>query len=94
MQALHAYYIETRPCGFKQVLTLLFDLTTNQRTMDDDNLTISSLTTELDNLIELHRLSRLPITHDLRQLKSGFLIRADRLPNYVPLPGSKIERRS
>ncbi|KAM0708104.1 hypothetical protein Q7P35_004753 [Cladosporium inversicolor] len=62
--------------------------------MDNDNLTISSLTTEPDNLIELYRLSGLPTTHDSRRLESGFLIRADRLPNCVPLPGSKIERRS
>ena len=49
----------------------------------------STLTSEPENLTELHQLSGLPTKHDSRRTTQGFLIRGDRLPNCVPLPSTK-----
>lgn len=54
----------------------------------------SALTSEPDNLIELHELSGLPTEHRSRRTKTGFVIRASRLPNCVPLPANKKAHRS
>jgi hypothetical protein len=62
--------------------------------MTSEDCTVSSLTGELDNLTELHQLSGLPTTHYSRRTEDGFLIRGDRLPNCVPLPGTNKQPRS
>jgi hypothetical protein len=62
--------------------------------MASEDCTVSSLTSELDNLTELHQLSGLLTTHHSRRTEDGFLIRGDRLPNCVPLPASKKGSRS
>jgi hypothetical protein len=48
--------------------------------MDLELLTVSSLTTEPDNLTALHQNSGLQTTHESRRTDTGFLIREDRLP--------------
>jgi hypothetical protein len=62
--------------------------------MDLELLTVSSLTTEPDNLTALHQNSDLQTTHESRRTDTGFLIRADRLPGCVTLPASNIPTRS
>lgn len=62
--------------------------------MDLKDPTESSLTSEPDDLTELHQSSRLPTEHHSRRTESGFVIRASRLPDCVPLPASKIPLRS
>jgi hypothetical protein len=57
--------------------------------MDDSNITISSLTSEPDDLTLIHAQSGLPITYNNRRTEEGFLIKESRLPNYVPLPATK-----
>jgi hypothetical protein len=59
-----------------------------------EDCTVSSLTTELDNLTELHQISGLPTEHYSRRTPSGFLIQADRLPKCIPLPALKKQPRS
>jgi hypothetical protein len=54
----------------------------------------SSLTTEPSNLTAIDQISGLPTKHQSRRLESGFLIRASRLPNCVPLPPNTISSRS
>jgi hypothetical protein len=51
-----------------------FYLATNQRNMDIDAFTVSSLTTEPDNLTALHRESDLQGEHQTRRTETGFLI--------------------
>jgi hypothetical protein len=85
---------ETRSPCLKPLLSSPFYLTTNQRSMDSEDHTESSLTTEPENLTELHQLSGLPTKHESRRTTQGFLIRGDRLPNCVPLPGTKNTLRS
>jgi hypothetical protein len=62
--------------------------------MDLELLTVSSLTTEPDNLTALHQNSGLQTTHESRRTETGFLIREDRLPRCVTLPASNIPTRS
>lgn len=62
--------------------------------MHSEDLTVTSLTTEPDNLTALHQLSGLTTTHDSRRTAGGFLVRADRLPNCVPYPVIKGTHRS
>jgi hypothetical protein len=62
--------------------------------MAADDYTNSSLTSEPDNLTELHRISGLPTEHQSRTTKTGFVIRPGRLPNCVPLPASNVLPRS
>jgi hypothetical protein len=62
--------------------------------MDLEESTVSSLTTEPDDLTALHDLSGLQTAHYSRSTEGGFIIRASRLPNCVPLPASKIPPRS
>jgi hypothetical protein len=62
--------------------------------MNSDALTISSLTTEPDDLTALHQNSDLQVAYDSRRTETGFLIKASRLPNYVPLPATNITARS
>lgn len=59
-----------------------------------DDYTDSSLTSEPDNLTELHRISGLPTEHQSRTTKTGFVIRPGRLPNCVPLPANNVLPRS
>lgn len=62
--------------------------------MDPEDSTSSFLTTEPDDLTELHQLSRLATEHHSRRTDTGFVIRASRLPGCVPLPASKTGHRS
>jgi hypothetical protein len=87
-------YAKTRSPGFKVTLITPFYLTVNQRSMDLEDFTESSLSGEPDNLTALHQLSGLQTTHHLRRTETDFLIRGDRLPNCVPLPANKIPPRS
>ena len=57
--------------------------------MDDSNITISSLTSELDDLTLMHVQSGLLITDNNCRTEEGFLIEESRLLNYVPLPATK-----
>ena len=57
--------------------------------MDDSNITISSLTSELDDLTLIHVQSGLLITYNNCRTEEGFLIEESRLLNYVPLPATK-----
>lgn len=62
--------------------------------MASEDCTMSSLTSEPDDLTALHQLSGLQTEHQSRRTKTRFLIKADRLPNCVLLPISKIPLRS
>ena len=62
--------------------------------MPSEDHTESTLTSEPENLTELHQLSSLPTKHDSRRTTQGFLIRGDRLPNCIPLPSNKKLLRS
>ena len=62
--------------------------------MDLSNITISSLTSEPEDLTVIHAQSGLPTEHQSRRTPGGFLIRGDRLPNCIPLPGNKKLLRS
>jgi hypothetical protein len=62
--------------------------------MVSEDYTESSLTTKPDDLIALYKKSGLPTEHHSRRTETGFLIRADRLPNCIPLPTNKIPTRS
>ena len=62
--------------------------------MASENCTDLALTSEIDDLIEIHQLSGLPTKHDSRRTRGGFLIRADRLPGCIPLPSTKKLLRS
>ena len=62
--------------------------------MASENHTESALTSELDDLTEIYQLSGLPTEHQSRRTPGGFLIRGDRLPNCIPLPGNKKLLRS
>ena len=62
--------------------------------MDYDDYTNSGLTSEPDNLTEIHQLSGLPTVHESRTTESGFVIRGSRLANCVPLPATKTANRS
>lgn len=62
--------------------------------MDHDDCTNSALTSEPDNLTEIHQLSGLPTVHESRTTESGFVIRGSRLANCVPLPATKTANRS
>jgi hypothetical protein len=84
----------TRPLHAYLPLSSPFYLTTNHPSMDPELLTVSSLTTEPDNLTALHQNSGLQTTHESRRTDTGFLIREDRLPRCVTLPASNIPTRS
>ena len=84
----------TRPLSTKLPSTSHVYLTTNQCSMAVDDYTDSSLTSEPDNLTELHRISGLPTEHQSRTTKTGFVIRQGRLPNCVPLPANNVLPRS
>lgn len=62
--------------------------------MDLDDVTVSSFTAEPDNMTQLHTQGRVPTVHISRHTDCGFLIEESRLPKCVPLPSSKISRRS
>jgi hypothetical protein len=57
--------------------------------MDPSDITISSLTSEPDDLTVIHAQSGLLTTHETRRTQEGFLIDQTKLPNYTPLPASK-----
>lgn len=54
--------------------------------MASEELTISSLTSEPDDLTDLLQQTPLQIAHVSRHTKSGFLVKEDRLPGCVPSP--------
>ena len=56
--------------------------------------TDSTLTTEPDNLTEVHQLSGLPTTHSSRRTEAGFMIRESQLPGCFALPARKTPHRS
>jgi hypothetical protein len=62
--------------------------------MASEDCTDSSLTSEPSNLTEIHHLSSLVTVHETRRTETGFIIRANRLPNCVPLPALKTPSRS
>jgi hypothetical protein len=62
--------------------------------MAPTDITISSLTSEPDDLTLLHAESGLPTAHQMRRTTEGFLIEASRLPSCIPLPASKKPPRS
>jgi hypothetical protein len=62
--------------------------------MDLSNITISSLTTELEDLTIIHAQSSLPTEHNSRHIDDGFWIDLKRLPNCVLLPVTKKPRAS
>jgi hypothetical protein len=84
----------TRPMHAYLPLSSPFYLTTNHASIDLELLTVSSLTTEPDNLTALYQNSGLQTTHESRRTDTGFLIREDRLPRCVTLPTSNIPTRS
>lgn len=51
-----------------------------------DQLTASSLTSELSNLTEIFNDSQLPGTHNSRRTEGGFLVTGPRLQGFVPTP--------
>jgi hypothetical protein len=57
--------------------------------MDQSDVTISSLTSEPDDLTLVHAQSGLPTTHKTRRTQEGFLIDQKRHPGCTPLPASK-----
>jgi hypothetical protein len=57
--------------------------------MDYDLTDISSLTDEPSNLTEIFYNSTLPGLHNSRRTCTNFLVRADKLPNYVLIPITK-----
>jgi hypothetical protein len=65
----------------------------HQRNMGLEDVKLPSLTSETDGLTELHQSSGLLTEHHTRRTEAGFVIRASRLPNCVPLPASKIPLR-
>jgi hypothetical protein len=71
-----------------------FYLIINQHSMASENCTDSPLTTEPDNLTELHQLSGLQTTHSSRRTETGFVVRESRLPGCIPLPARKTPHRS
>jgi hypothetical protein len=62
--------------------------------MDSKQLTISSLTSEPDDLTFIHAQSDLPTIHETHRTQEGFLIEPSRLPNCVPLPATNKGQRS
>ena len=62
--------------------------------MDLNDITISSLTSELEDLTVIYAQSGLPTEHDSRHTDNGFWIDLKRLTNYVPLPVTKKPRGS
>jgi hypothetical protein len=62
--------------------------------MASENCTDSPLTTEPDNLTELHQLSGLQTTHLSRRTETGFVVRESRLLGCIPLPARKTPHRS
>jgi hypothetical protein len=62
--------------------------------MASEDCTESSLSTEPDNLTELHQISGLPTEHQSRYTETGFVIRASRLPSCVALLARKTPHRS
>lgn len=74
--------------------TFVFSPSINRCNMDFEDVTVSSFTTEPENLTEIHQSSGLPIEHHSRRTEAGFVIKASRLPNCVPLPACKIPPRS
>lgn len=62
--------------------------------MDLSNITISSLTSEPEDLTVIHAQSGLPTEHNSRHTDDGFWIDPKRLPNCVPLPVTKKPRAS
>lgn len=58
-----AFIRETRSLYSKSLLSSPFYFTTNQRSMASENHTESALTSKLDDLTEIHRLSGLPTEH-------------------------------
>jgi hypothetical protein len=78
---------------FKASLTSPFYLTTSQRSTASENHTDLALTTEPDNLTELHQLSGLPTTHSSRRTESGFVVRDSRLFSCFALLARKTPHR-
>jgi hypothetical protein len=62
--------------------------------MDPSDVTISSLTSEPEDLTVMHTQSGLPTEHTTRRTTDGFLIEANRLPHCVLLPASIKPSRS
>jgi hypothetical protein len=62
--------------------------------MDLSNITISSLTSEPEDLTVIRAQSGLPTEHNSRHTDDGFWIDPKRLPNCVPLPVTKKPRAS
>jgi hypothetical protein len=62
--------------------------------MESCDITISSLTSEPDDLTLIHAQSGLDTAHDSRHTDTGFRIDPVRLPNCVVLPASKKPRGS
>ena len=62
--------------------------------MDPSDVTISSLTSEPEDLTVMHTQSGLPTKHTIRRTTDGFLIEANRLPYCIPLPASIKPSRS
>jgi hypothetical protein len=75
----------------RKLPTSPFYPTTNQRTMNADNLSESdsAFTAELDDLTIVHAQSELTTSHDSHRTEEGFLIDPKRLPRCVPLPANK-----
>lgn len=89
-----SWYAGTRSLCSKPTLTSPFYLTINQCSMAFEDRTDSALTTEPDNLTELHQISGLPTEHSSRRTETGFVVRASRLPGCIPLPARKTPHRS
>lgn len=54
--------------------------------MDDDQHTVSALSTEHDDLTVIFPQTGLPGTHNSRSTDEGFVVKRNRLPNCVPTP--------
>jgi hypothetical protein len=67
-------------------INLIFLSNHQHYNVDDDLLTVSSLTDDPSNLTEIFHNSTLPGSHDSRRTYTNFLVRADKLPNCVLTP--------
>jgi hypothetical protein len=63
-----------------------FNLIINHTSMDDDQHTVSALSTEHDDITAIFPQTGLPGTHDSRSTDEGFVVKRNRLPNCVSTP--------
>ena len=78
--------LEVRPLLQKDRPTSQFNVTIFQYSMTPDQLTVSSFTSEPDNLTELFNNTALPGLHDSRRTQGGFLVAGALLQGFIPTP--------